>query len=186
MNKEQLIIKAKELGIKDAETLTVDQLKVSIKNAEFWNELVLKAESLGIKDTDGLSNEELSQLILATENTKLGEVNEALTAKIQVLADVLGIENFDALNVEDLFSAASEKLTLLSKTQEAPKKKEVVGKTKKTFKHESGKVYGFTQTAPSAFRYAGTVKTQEEWISDEAAMNLMIAGGLNYVEQLKK
>lgn len=219
MSKEQLLVQAKELGIKGAETLNVEQLKAAIKaaktrnelvekakafgvefteettnealaalviSAEEWQNLVLKAEALGIESVEGLSNAELAQLILATENSNLGEIKDALAEKLQALGDVLGITDASDLTPEELTTKASEKLAALQGAEKTEEAVEVKGRTDKTYKSKSGKEFRFKEKAPAAFRFLGKLQTQEVWIADEEAMELMVLGNLSYVEQIKK
>lgn len=219
MSKEQLLVQAKELGIKDAGTLNVEQLKAAIKaaktrnelvekaksfgvefteettnealallvsSAEEWQNLVVKAEALGIESIEGLSNTELSHLILATENSILEDVKEKLIERLNSLASVLGIENAWELTPEELTVKASEKLAALQGAEKTEEAVEVKGRTDKTYKSKSGKEYRFKEKAPAAFRFLGKLQTQEAWIADEEAMELMVLGNLSYVEQIKK
>lgn len=221
MSKEQLLVQAKELGIKDAGTLNVEQLKAAIKavktrnelvekakslgvefteettnealaalviSAEEWQNLILKAEALGIEfeSVKDLENAELVQLILATENSILEDVKAKLIERLNSLASVLGIENAWELTPEELTVKASEKLAALQGTEKTEEAVEVKGRTDKTYKSKSGKEYRFKEKAPAAFRFLGKLQTQEDWIADEEAMELMVLGNLTYVEQLKK
>lgn len=221
MNKEQLLVQAKELGIKDAETLNVEQLKAAIKAAKTRNELVEKAKQFGVEFTDQTTNEdlaalvasaeewqnlvqkaealgiefesvkelnsaELAQLILATENSNLAEIKDALAEKLQALGDVLGITDASDLTTEELTTKASEKLAALQGAEKTEEAIEVKGRTDKTYKSKSGKEYRFKAKAPASFRFFGEVKTQEQWIADEEAMEQMVLGNLSYVEQIKK
>ena len=184
MNKDQLILRAKELGIQDAENLKVEELKTAIAAAEAAIQLaeekaalVAKATELGIEGAAELEADDLEKLIIVTE---AGLVQ----AKFDAVTTALGLENANELTAEELTAAVAEKLQV--KDPEEEKAEEPKGKTDKTFKSQNGKVYGFAPDAPHAFRYAGKHQTQEKWISDKDAMELMINGNLNFVQQVKK
>lgn len=187
MKLEQLIIKAKELGIENAESLKEKELKAAIAEKEAFNELVEAAKELGI-ETEGLDENELYKQVLVAENSKLSGVNEALKERIAVLTGVFGIEDKEDLSAEELSVIAKEKveslLAITPEAKEAPKAPK--GKTDKPFKASSGKEYRFTAKAPAAFRFAGVVKTQEDWLKDKEAMELLILGNSSYLEVIFK
>lgn len=177
MNKEQLIIRATELGIQDAGSLTVDQLKAAIKAAEQRLDLNSKALKLGIETPEKFEFDELSQLILATEST-------VLSSKVAVFTSVLGLEGTDELSVEELEAAVKEKvssLTVVAKPDAKVKVLKEEGKDQTPFKVKSGNSYQFNENAPAAFRYAGVLKTQKEWLKDSDSLELMVTGNLSYV-----
>lgn len=185
MAKDQLILKAKELGIQDAETLTVEQLKAAIAQAEALAQakaekaaLIEKATALGIEGASDMEVSDIEKLIIVTESG-------LVQAKLEAVTTALGLEDASGLTPDELAAKVAEKLQV-NQPEEVKKVEEPKGKTKKTFKAENGKTYGFTKDAPAAFRYAGKKLTQEEWIADKDAMELMIAGRLNFVEQIKK
>jgi hypothetical protein len=184
MNKNKLILKAKELGIQDAETLTVEQLKAVIAEAEALLQaeaekaaLIEKATELGIEVTSDMEVSEIENLIIVTESG-------LVQAKLDAVTTALGLEDASGLTPDELAAKVAEKLQV--NAPEVVKAEEPKGKTDKTFKAENGKTYGFTKDAPAAFRYAGKKQTQEKWIADKASMELMIAGNLSFVEQIKK
>jgi len=188
MNKDQLIIRAKELGIQDAETLTVKQLQDAIKlaeakvaeaNAAAEKRAALEktAQSLGIETTDEQTDEELTTLIVVTE---AGFVQE----KFDAVVAALGLGDVSELTTDELTAKVAEKLQVLQ--PEEVKAEEPKGRTKKTFKSENGKTYGFAPDAPAAFRYLGKKLTQEKWIEDKDSMELMVSGNLNFIQQVKK
>lgn len=188
MNKDQLILKAKELGIDGAETLTVKQLQEAIKlaeekvaeakaAAEKKAALVKTAQSLGIETTEEQTDEELTTLIVVAE---AGFVQE----KFDAVVTALGLGDVSELTTDELTAKVAEKLQVTQ--PEEVKAEEPKGKTEKTFKSQNGKTYGFAPDAPAAFRYLGKKLTQEKWIDDKDSMELMIAGNLNFVEQVKK
>lgn len=176
MSNKKLQEQAKALGIKDFETLNDDQLKAAIEAAEAFNELVKKAELLGIENAKELTADELEKTIIALENT-------VLNAKVEAFKTVLGFDG--DLSPEEIEKAVTEKLASYSSKEEVAEVKAPEGKTDKTHKAKDGKNYGFTSKAPEAFRFAGVVKNQKEWIEDKDSMEIMIQGNLSYVE-LKK
>ncbi|MBN8565243.1 MAG: hypothetical protein J0M25_00725 [Flavobacteriales bacterium] len=184
MNKDQLILKAKELGIENAETLTVEQLKAAIAEAEALAQaeaekaaLIEKATGLGIEVTSDMEVSDIEKLIIVTESG-------LVQAKLDAVTTALGLEDASGLTPDELAAKVAEKLQV--NQSEEVKAEEPVGKTDKTFKASNGKTYGFAADAPAAFRYLGKKQTQEKWIADKDAMELMISGNLNFVEQIKK
>lgn len=217
MNKEQLIIRATELGIQDAGSLTVDQLKTAIKAAEKRLELNDKAVKLGIEKPETLSEEDLTQLVLVTESTVLASkldvfatangvenvhdlspeeiqvaiqknvnaLKEAIaqdSVKLSALATVFGLGDISELSFEELQASAGAKLASFGTSDTTEEVKEIPGRSSATFKSKNGNSYKFDKTAPAAFRYAGVLKTQEDWLKDSAALELMISGNLSYLK----
>lgn len=186
MSQDKLILKAKELGIDGAETLTVEQLKAAISEAEALLQaeaekaaLIEKATALGIEVTSDMEVSDIEKLIIVTESG-------LVQAKFDAVTTALGLEDASGLTPDELTAKVAEKLQVVQpeevkKTVEEPK-----GKTTKTYKAKNGKTYGFAKDAPAAFRYASKKQTQEEFIADKDTMELMIAGNLNFVEQIKK
>lgn len=186
MEKSQIEI-AKELGIENAEALTAAQLAKAIKAAQgklkAFNQLRLKAQGLGIEFPEDITEEDLLAKISATEEAIeaqriIDEFNEKAHALIE---GTIGYERFEELSAEELVEFLNSKMT-----NEASEIEVVIsGKTEKTFKFK-GIEYGFTATAPASFRFMGFVKTHEEWIADNDAMDLMVSGNLSYVKPIKK
>jgi hypothetical protein len=50
----------------------------------------------------------------------------------------------------------------------------------------NGSLYAFRKSAPARFNFLGTNRTQEEWLQDEVAMELLIAGNSSFVKPIKK
>lgn len=183
IKRNKLEAEAEGLGLKDFKDLSNEDLETAIENENLRSELVTKATALGIDNASDLTSEELSTLILATENT-------VLSAKLNVFCTALGIDNVSDLSLEELeqvvdghivrFNSATTKSVDVNEEQvvEEPK-----GKTDKAFEAESGKKYVFAADAPASFRFAGAMKTQEEWLADTASMQLMIDGELEYLTQ---
>ena len=189
MNKEQLLLQAKELGIENAESLNMNELKAAISAKKAFNELVAAAKDLGI-ETEGLDENELYKQVLVTENSNQAALVEVLRERVALLTGALGIEAKEELSSEELSAIAKEKVESLLAT--APEAKEassgpivLKGKSDKPFKSASGKEYRFTEKAPAAFRFGGVVKTQEDWLKDKDSMELMILGNLTYLEVFK-
>lgn len=188
MSKE-LVKKAKELGIDNAETLTGPQLKLAIEKAEKvisdTNALIVKAIGLGI-ETEGKTPVEITEAILKAEELDAEIAKRSRDAEIlAMLSAHFGIEDIDSLTKEEV-TAILEK----SKADELSgieTESEVIqeGKTDEAVKASNGLEYVFHEEAPAAFRYFGQYKTQKEWIADKDAINLMVAGKLNFLT-LKK
>lgn len=186
MEKSQIEI-AKELGIENAESLTAAQLKKAIDVAkgklEAFNALKLKAQVLGIVFPEDITEEDLLAEISATEEAfEAQRILDEFTEKAHALIDgTIGFERFEELSAEELVDYLKSKMTDEASEIEV----EVSGKTDKTIKFK-GIDYGFVATAPASFRFMGFVKTQEEWIADDDAMELMVSGNLSYVKPVKK
>lgn len=180
MNREEKLLKAKELGIQDADALKGTDLDNAIKGAVKRKELVAKATDLGIEAASDFLSDELELLIMATENT-------VLAAKLNVFCAALGIDNVSELSLEELENVVEGHIvrfnSLATKSVEvnAEELVEPKGRTAKAFKTEGGKKYVFSADAPPAFRFAGAMKTQEDWIDDKESMQLMVDGELEYL-----
>jgi hypothetical protein len=188
MSKE-LIIKAKELGIENAEALTASQLKKAIEKAESIiadeNAVIAKATSLDL-ETEGKTIAELNEAIEETEALAAEiHLNARNTEIIAYLAEYLGVDDIDSLTKEEVQQLIAEKEA--AKETETEEEVEVVqeGKTDEAYKASNGKKYVFTEDAPARFRYLGVLKTQKEWIADKDSIELMVAGNLSFLT-LKK
>lgn len=188
MNKEQLLLRAKELGINDAENLKTDDLKLAVKAAEIRLALIKEAKGLNITILPEMSSEDIQNLILATQISDATQLNEFLKSRLDVLAKVLCIDNHQDLSISDLEAAASEKIAALTEVIEAEEveEKPEEGKTDKVFKAANGNSYQFKESAPAKFRFMSVVKTQEQWIKDKEAMEQLVFGNVTYVELIKK
>ena len=152
MTKDELLQRAKELGIENAETLKYNELRKQVKQAEHHEQLVLKARQFGIDENQ--SDEALERQVAEAE-----ELIE-LTTK----ADELGIPYDENTDVSEL-KAAIKKAT--AKVD--------------SYTDKNGQTWVFKANAPKKFRYNGKVATQEEWLKDADAMEMMIAGELSYL-----
>jgi hypothetical protein len=108
MNKNELLIKAKELGIENAEALTAPQLKIAVENAQnkiaVFDALKLKATGLGIVFSEDITEEDLNAEILATEEVieaqrLVDEFNEKVHALIEA---TIGYDNFERLSADEI------------------------------------------------------------------------------------
>ena len=152
MTKEELLQKAKELGIENTETLKYNELRKQVKQAEHYNQLVLKARQFGIDE---------NQSIEALEK-QISDAEELI--ELTTKADELGIaydENTDVAELKKAIKKATEKVD--------------------SYTDKNGQVWAFKPNAPKKFRYNGKVATQEEWLRDADAMEMMITGELSYL-----
>lgn len=199
MSKE-LIEKAQELGIQNAETLTASQLKKAIEAAEkkqanssleaddakqeFSKQLHEKAAALKI-DTEGVSDENLEVIVSYIEEFKALANKESREAELSaMLSEFLGVEDVYELSKEEIQTLLAKKETEKAAGLEVVLEPVEEGKTDETIT-VNGQSYGFAEDAPAAFRYLGQLKTQQEWISDKDAVELMVAGNLAFLT-LKK
>jgi len=186
MDKKSLEI-AKELGIENAESLTAAQLTKAISVAqgkiEAFTALKMKAKDLGIVFPEDITEEDLAAEILATEEAiEAQQLVDEFNKKAHVLIEgTIGFERFEELSAEDLAEYLKSQMTTDALEIEVV----ADGKTDKTIKFKDVE-YGFAANAPASFRFMGFVKTQEEWIADKDAMDLMISGNLSYVKPIKK
>lgn len=188
MKKEELIKIALELGVPDAETLTVAQLNKAIAAAQVLLDaskaLKLKAEEFGVI-TEGKTDKEISEAVEEAE-ALAREINSQArqTEVLAVLSEYLGVGNIDSLSKEEVQDLLNKKATAgtLDKP-EAPKK--VEGKSSASFTASNGKEYAFKSDAPAAFQYLGQFRTQKQWLSDKDSLELMVAGNLSFIT-LKK
>lgn len=174
---------AEALGIDLDEYPEADWLKI-IQDAkfelEFLADLKKKAEELGIT-IEGLTPGGIMLAIRKEEERLQEEKAEVQDAVLAALSEYLGID-IKSLDVDGVKAFLAEKETKEASTIEVVSD----GKTDKAYKASNGIEYGFSASAPGSFRFMGIVKTQEEWISDHDAMDLMVSGNLSYVKPLKK
>jgi predicted metal-dependent hydrolase len=104
---------AQELGIENAEALTVSIEKKQLKEraAERLSALQTAAEELGF-DSEGLSEEELTIAVESVLEKKLAkELAEQLHQRKEILSEYLGVENISNLSVEEVKAILEEKST---------------------------------------------------------------------------
>ncbi len=183
---QELLDKAKSLGV-NAEGLTEAQLKKAIAAAEKLASEAAEASSLLREKAKGfgISTEDKSDVEIAEEITDFEATVEAtkkaflFSEKLNLLVDFLQIENFENLSPEELKELLDKKATETANSLEVTET-EVDGKTSESFEFE-GKEFVFAEDAPGSFRYFGKLQTQEEWIRDKTAMELMISTKVSYI-----
>ncbi|CAL2105494.1 hypothetical protein T190115A13A_160027 [Tenacibaculum sp. 190524A02b] len=57
--------------------------------------------------------------------------------------------------------------------------------THESFEDDKGYKYGFSDRTPTSFRFNGIVKTQEEWLKDQDAMEMLVFGNCTYIKKIK-
>jgi hypothetical protein len=143
--------------------------------------LIEKAKALGIK-TEGLTEPQLKAEIKKVGAEKFAELTVAVSdAKTE----------FEALK-EDATDAdkalAQEKIDLaeqaLADFTGKPLEKKAVSEPGTI--ELNGSVYAFKKNAPERFNFLGVNRTQEEWLKDKDAMELLISGNSSFVKPLKK
>jgi hypothetical protein len=181
---DTLKLRAKGLGIEFSEDITEEDLNAEILAAEevleaqrLVDEYNEKADALIVATIGFEAFEKLSADEITESQNTVSEFNQKAKSFIEGLID---FGEFETLSVEELIASL--------KTKPEVSNIEVVldGKTDKTYKAKNGILYGFSATAPGSFRFMSIVKTQEEWIADDDAMDLMVSGNLSYVKPLKK
>ena len=188
MSKE-LVKKAIELGIENAEALTASQLKKAIENAESKiaqdAEIVAQATALGL-EVEGKTVEQLTAEIAELQELST-QVNEASrdAELLAILSEYLGISDIDSLSKEEVISLLEAKKADEIAGIEVVAELVQEGRTDEAVKATNGLEYVFADDAPAAFRYLGVHRTQREWIADIDAIDLMVAGKLSFLT-LKK
>lgn len=184
MSKE-LLQKAQDLGIQNAENLTPKQLGAAVKAKENANlEIILKATALGL-ETEGKTLEELAESVKELEDINAEIAKQARDAELlALLSEYLGIEDIDSLSKEEVIQLL-EKRKELDSEGVAPEPIVQEGKTDESVKASNGSEYVFKEDAPAVFRYLNQFRTQKEWIADKDAIDLMVAGRLSFLT-LKK
>jgi len=158
MKNEDLILKAKELGIADPEALSYNELRKRVKEVEQFRALRAKAEEYGI-DADGLSSDELA--------AKVAEAVEL--DKLLVQAEEAGIEITGDETPEEL----KAKLNAAKPAKGA------------VYTDKHGRKWRFSKKTPKQFRYNNVIKSVEDWIKDKEAMEEFIAGNLHWLERVE-
>ncbi len=174
---EELIKKAIELGITNAEALTSKQLEKAIAKAE--KEAVVIPET-----TQEESQEDASESIIPGISDEDAFMLARQAEIVSAMSRILGIDDIDTLSLEEV-EAILEKYKNGVTVNDIPVvDAEELGRSSDSYASK-GKEYIFHKDAPAAFRYLGQFRTQEEWMSDEDAMELMVAGKLSFLT-LKK
>jgi hypothetical protein len=188
MSKE-LVKKAIELGIENAEALTASQLKLAIVNAEKKiaqdAEIVTEATELGLV-VEGKSVEELVAAIVEFQKVADEIAKAARDAELlAILSDYLGISDIDSLSKEEVVALLEAKKADEAAGIEVVLEPVQEGRTDEAATAANGLEYMFKEDAPASFRYLGQHRTQKEWIADVDAIDLMVAGKLSFLT-LKK
>lgn len=143
--------------------------------------LIEKSKSFGI-DTEGLTIDQLEVAIKKASAEKVAELTVAVTdAKTVFEALPEDASDEDKAAAEEKIYSAEKALAdftgvpLVEKTDSVPGVIEI-----------NGRLYGFKKTAPARFNFAGTNRTQEEWLQDKDAMELLVLGNSSFVKPVKK
>lgn len=143
--------------------------------------LIEKAKSFGI-DTEGLTIEQLEAAIKKVTAEKVAELTVAVTdAKTEFEALGADASEEDKAAAQDKINLAEQAVAdftgvpLVNKTESVPGVIEI-----------NGTFYAFRKTAPARFNFAGANKTQEEWLQDKDAMELLVLGNSSFVKPIKK
>lgn len=184
-----LLEKAKTLGIQNAESLTPKQLEKAIaaeEKKQAAEALVFeKAKLLGL-EIEGKTAAELEQTILEAEQLAAEIAKQARDAELlALLSEYLGISDIDSLSKEEVVALLEQRKKQEVEGIEVVPVIVMEGKTDKAIIASNGLEYVFKDDAPAAFRYLGQHRTQEQWIEDVDAIDLMVAGKLSFLT-LKK
>lgn len=165
MRHEELKVIGKELGIKDADSLPYNDLKKKVAQLR-------KAKGDPQEETTPEAGKNPLDTVL--EELKLPEEKTPLIAFDQ---GAIGIEkepDLEQSSEEDLLEAEDSLEAEFPLEDEAPID---------SYQDSSGRIYGFTENAPAKFRFNNLVKTQEEWLTDQDAMEQLALGNCSFVEQ---
>lgn len=181
MKKEELLQMAAALGIEDTESLSYNELqsKVAQRTKE------KKAESLAsVKNaaTDSSteatvskgSNQGVGKIVKDSEENE-GNSSTDVVGTATVSKEPSGTGEDIVKKEQEIRKGFDE---IASDLQE---KKEL----KTFFEDERGTKYVFRSNAPKSFRYNGEVKTQEEWLQDEDAMEQLSLGKSIFIQKIK-
>ncbi|NRT11519.1 hypothetical protein [Flavobacterium sp. 14A] len=145
------------------------------------DQLIDKAKTFGI-DTEGLTVEQLKAAIKKVKAEKIAEltvaVTEAKTAFENLPEDA---SDEDKIAVQGNINLAEQALADFTGVPTETKEEE--NEAEFDF---NGSTYGFKKTAPARFNFLGVNRSQEEWIQDKDAMELLISGNSSFVKLLKK
>lgn len=179
-----LLQKAKVFGI-ETDGKTAQQLTDEVNDAAYLATLIEKAKAIGV-ETEGVSPEELAQIVEDAEALAVEVAKHARDAELlALLSEFLGIQDIDSLSKDEVVALLKEKEEAQVAGIETEAKVVVEGKTDESVKASNGLEYAFHEEAPASFRYLGQFKTQKEWIADQDAIDLMVAGKLSFLT-LKK
>jgi hypothetical protein len=124
------------------------------------------------------------------------------TEELQVKAKELGISGFMELGYKDLQKAITGHYSAKDKeSQQIPpedNKADSENQTENTetdtsveapvlfYTDSNSTKWVFKKDTPDAFRFNGLVRTKQEWLQDEDAMEMLVYGRSTYVQKLKK
>ena len=143
--------------------------------------LIEKLKSFGI-DTEGLTIEQLEAAIKKATAEKVAELTVAVTdanTEFKALGDDASAE--DKATAQEKIDLAEQALAEFTGVPLVNKMDVVFGEIE-----INGSFYGFKKTAPARFNFLGTNRTQEEWLQDKDAMELLVLGNSSFVKPLKK
>jgi len=163
MSKQDLIKKAQELGIDNADALTVDQLTQAIKRVK----LIKEATSLGLEFNPEEDTEVIAELVKAAKAEAEAEAKAKAEAEAKAKAEA-----------KKEAGAKAESKAKAGKKKSNGKKadKELI------YKHTDGRQFVWDERTPEKFRFNNVIKTKEEWMEDEEAMEMMIEGNLHWLK----
>lgn len=145
------------------------------------DQLIKLAKTFGI-DTEGLTVDQLKAEIKKATAEKVAELSVAVTdAKTAFESLPEDASDEDKATAQEVIDLAEK--TLADFTGVQPEKQSEGNANQIEF---NGSVYAFRKTAPARFNFLGVNKSQEEWLQDPDAMELLIAGNSSYVKSLKK
>jgi BMFP domain-containing protein YqiC len=147
-----------------------------------YTELLVVAKAFGI-ETRGLKAAQLEEAVAIAKATTRKDLEQAVENALQAatdLPDTATTEEKEAATA--VLSDAHKALTLFEETYPAEINEEP---TPETIEY-NGREYGFSDSAPERFNFLGQNKSQAEWLADEDAMELLIAGKNSFITQIRK
>jgi len=146
-------------------------------------QLLALAKTFGI-DTKGLTtNAQLEAAIAKAKAATQKDLEEAVANALQAAQDLpITATTEEKEDATEALRKAHEALTLFEETYPAETTEEPAPDTI----FYNGREYGFAASAPDRFNFLGQNRSLAEWLADEDAMELLIAGKNSFVTQIKK
>lgn len=159
MKQKELLMEAKGLNVKNAETLGYNDLQ--------------KAVSLAKK----------------AKESEIAETKDAETVIEELKNKESESKNIDTISNDSKIDESKDNESETNEIKEgfvpfSSDKSEVDLDSSGVFALEDGRKFQFTEMAPEKFRYNNKLLTQEEWLKDKDAMEQLVFGDCSYIEQV--
>ncbi|WP_271730001.1 hypothetical protein [Aquimarina algiphila] len=196
MNKEELLVVAKELGIENADSLAYNDLKKAVSKAKKALEVAkdnvtnenMNSEAQQTKGQEAdtanvpIESESKSEVLEDNEKPEGQEFEikpiEAPNATDELVKNLGDQKNDAELAIKKALNVREEVLTNLGEEDKSE------NQVKEYYEDDQGRKYVFSSFAPEKFRFNNQIKTKEEWLQDSEAMEQLVFGNSAYVEQI--